>query len=218
MIDLYCERTGPELWAEPLNAGTNLLFLVAAYFAWRLAGQRGLRDPNTSLLCALIAAIGIGSMLFHVFATRWAAAADVIPIALFQIAYLWSYGGRVIGWRWPTRLLAVAAFITGGLLSARLPQVLNGSLAYAPAFIMLLGLGVYHRRHVPLESMLLLAASGVLALSLTARSIDMVVCDQFPFGTHFIWHVLDGLVLYLAFRGLVAGVMQRGARLHRAPR
>ena len=36
MIDLYCERTAPGLWEEPINALTNLSFFVAAWFAWRL--------------------------------------------------------------------------------------------------------------------------------------------------------------------------------------
>jgi len=39
MIDLYCERLGPGIWAEPINALTNLAFLVAAFAAWRLADQ-----------------------------------------------------------------------------------------------------------------------------------------------------------------------------------
>ena len=34
VLDLYCERLGPGLLAEPLNAVTNGAFLVAA---WRLA-------------------------------------------------------------------------------------------------------------------------------------------------------------------------------------
>ena len=28
-VDLYCERTGPEYWAEPLNALSNLAFIAA---------------------------------------------------------------------------------------------------------------------------------------------------------------------------------------------
>ena len=33
-IDMYCERTDPGLWSEPLNALTNLAFLLAALFAY----------------------------------------------------------------------------------------------------------------------------------------------------------------------------------------
>ncbi|MFT7390517.1 MAG: hypothetical protein ACI9ZH_000740, partial [Paracoccaceae bacterium] len=29
-IDAYCERLGPQFWAEPVNAATNLAFLIGA--------------------------------------------------------------------------------------------------------------------------------------------------------------------------------------------
>ncbi len=59
MIDLYCERTGPGLWAEPFNALTNLSFFVAAWFAWRLIAGPDRRSSQTSLVI-LIVAIGRG--------------------------------------------------------------------------------------------------------------------------------------------------------------
>ena len=31
-IDAYCERTSAAYWAEPVNAVTNLAFLLAAHF------------------------------------------------------------------------------------------------------------------------------------------------------------------------------------------
>jgi hypothetical protein len=39
-VDAYCERTGPEYWSEPVNAVTNLAFLIAAVVIWpRLKGR-----------------------------------------------------------------------------------------------------------------------------------------------------------------------------------
>jgi hypothetical protein len=32
-IDLYCERVSPSFWAEPVNAVSNLAFLIAAIAA-----------------------------------------------------------------------------------------------------------------------------------------------------------------------------------------
>jgi hypothetical protein len=32
-VDLYCERTDPSFWAEPINALSNLSFLLAAWLA-----------------------------------------------------------------------------------------------------------------------------------------------------------------------------------------
>ena len=92
MIDIYCERVGPGLWAEPVNALTNLAFILAALASWRLARQHGRLRVDIVLLIALVAAIGIGSSLFHTFANRWSAAADVIPILLFQMLFIGVYG------------------------------------------------------------------------------------------------------------------------------
>ena len=54
-IDLYCERTGPGLWAEPFNALTNLAFLAVAAILWRRAGRNAPFDLR--LLIGLIAAV-----------------------------------------------------------------------------------------------------------------------------------------------------------------
>src|SRR3546814_7159311 len=89
-IDLYCERVGPGLWSEPLNLVTNLAFILAGVLlvvALRRAGPAVRRDPAIIGLAVLVLVVGIGSGLFHSFATRWAALADVIPIALFILFY-----------------------------------------------------------------------------------------------------------------------------------
>jgi hypothetical protein len=41
---------------------------------------------------------------------------------------------------------------------------------------------------------------GIFSLSLVARSVDAAICPVFPLGTHFAWHLLNGLVLYLGMR------------------
>ncbi|MFT2588559.1 hypothetical protein ACMWPQ_29155, partial [Escherichia coli] len=40
-VDLYCERLSTAFWAEPVNALSNLAFLLAAYFLWRLPLPQG---------------------------------------------------------------------------------------------------------------------------------------------------------------------------------
>ena len=74
-VDGYCERLAPGLWAEPWNAVTNLAFVLAAIWVWRRGG-----DVPVRVLAAILFVIGIGSGLFHTFATRWAGVADVLPI------------------------------------------------------------------------------------------------------------------------------------------
>jgi hypothetical protein len=40
-------------------------------------------------------------------------------------------------------------------------------------------------------------ASTVLFVSLIFRTADLLLCSILPIGTHFIWHILNGLVLAL---------------------
>lgn len=46
-------------------------------------------------------------------------------------------------------------------------------------------------------------AGGLFACSLLLRSLDEPVCGSFGAGTHFLWHLLNALVLYLLGRALV---------------
>jgi hypothetical protein len=52
---------------------------------------------------------------------------------------------------------------------------------------------------------ILFVALGLFAVSLTFRTLDNAVCDTLPLGTHFLWHVLNGCVLYLTTRGYLSG-------------
>ena len=86
MIDLYCERVYPDLWAEPVNASTNLAFFLSAGAVWILARRTQTLSSKIWLLIVLIVAIGMGSILFHTFATTWARVLDAVPILFFQLS------------------------------------------------------------------------------------------------------------------------------------
>jgi hypothetical protein len=68
-MDVYCERVGPGLLAEPLNAISNVSFLLAAWAAWVLARRVGALSPGVQVLVALGVSVGVGSILWHTFAT-----------------------------------------------------------------------------------------------------------------------------------------------------
>ena len=196
-IDIYCERTSPEFWAEPINAITNGAFLIAAIMVFVFARQRGDMSIGAYSLSGLIAAIGMGSFLFHTFATFETMLMDVIPILLFQIGFLALYSRDVIGLsRLKVAVMLVAFFAVSAAFGALPREWLNGSLSYGSAFVFVLALGVYHMvTHKP-ERFTLFATALTFAVSLTFRSIDEALCAQIPFGTHFLWHILNGVVLY----------------------
>ena len=212
----YCERGfDPGFWAEPLNAITNAAFIIAAAMAtmmWLRIPAAERRWVDAWLLLVLYA-IGIGSFLFHTFATVWAALADTIPIGIFMVSYLAYVLKRFFGFGWLITLLGLAVFVVALWQSSVVRcdggPCLNGSVAYAPAFIALIVLGsvLSLRGHVAGTS--LVAAGLIFAVSLTFRTIDgdlgatTALPNGHPIGYHFLWHILNALLLYLLCRAAI---------------
>ncbi len=202
-VDIYCERVGPGFWAEPVNAATNLAFLAAAWWGWRLARRRGEARADVALVAALAAVVGVGSFLFHTFATAWAGLADVIPIGVFCLVYLFAGLRRFFGLG-PFRVLglAVVGVALFWVTPANLPPELRGSAAYLPVLAALgaTALALVVARH-PARAPIA-AAALAFAVSLGFRSADPLACPAWPLGTHFLWHVLNGCVFALLLDGL----------------
>jgi hypothetical protein len=204
-IDIYCERLGPGLTAEPLNAITNLAFVVAAVWAWRLARQRGVLDGPILLLVGLAAAVGTGSFLFHTFATRWAGIADVIPIQIFALSFAFIAFRRLLKLGPAAAILLLTAVIIAFVVGASvltLPSF-QGSIMYAPTLISLTGLTTALATLRRPAWRIMAAATTTLAMSLTLRSYDNAICADFPTGTHFVWHLLNGLLFALLLRAII---------------
>jgi hypothetical protein len=102
-VDLYCERISPGLLAEPFNSASNAAFFIAAWLLWRFARENGSLSAATWLLIVLVATIGAGSTLFHLFATEETRSLDLLPILVFQLVFLWYYARRVVAARLPCR-------------------------------------------------------------------------------------------------------------------
>lgn len=196
-IDAYCERMDPSFWAEPLNAVSNLAFIIAALWCWR--ASEGRRDWLTVALVLILLSIGTGSFLWHTVAEAWARSSDSIPILIFILVYLFAATWRFLGaplWlslAAPPLFLAFAfAFIWAW--TALLPSV-NRSEGYFPVFILLTGYGLVLRARAHPAAKGLLTAAAIFAVSLTFRSLDEALCHAIPVGTHFLWHCLNGLLL-----------------------
>ncbi|MDX3190264.1 hypothetical protein PV458_17790 [Streptomyces sp. MN03-5084-2B] len=191
-VDGYCERVAPGLWGEPFNSLSNLAFLVAAVLVWRLAkGDRAGR-----LLAGLIGLVFVASTVFHLVATRWAAVGDSGALLLFALVYGVLFGRECRSPRWAW--VAAPAFLALTVV----PALLGGGLYLG----VLLGLAVFtavlvFKRDAYWTHYAI--AGAVFALSLSLRGLDRDVCAYVPVGTHFLWHLLNGVVLYLVSRALL---------------
>ncbi len=219
-IDLYCERTAPGFWNEPVNAISNIGFLIAAVFAWRVSQKRRGVAPDVweISLFVLAALIGVGSFLFHTYANSYAELADVVPIWSFVALYVFVVIYRSTGQdiKRTARIVAIALFVTGTVFwftsgdivtgihgHDRGPGPFNGSLQYLPALVALIifSLITTLRRHP--ARLLIFFATAAFLLSLVMRTIDHSVCDLTGIGTHFLWHILNAVLVGLLLIALV---------------
>lgn len=209
-LDMYCERTSAAFWAEPVNALTNLAFVIAGLWGVWAVRRRG-SDTFSEVLCWWVVAIGVGSFLFHTFATRLTMWADILPIAGFTLAYTWFNLRRYMRMRLPAALAiflgfyAVAAIVTI-MLPDWLREASNGSTGYLPPFLGLVFFGALVIGSGNSVGWYNIAAATIFVGSVTFRAIDPVTCQSFPLGTHFMWHMLNGVMLGV----LLAGVARHG--------
>jgi hypothetical protein len=195
-FDGYCERTDFTYWSEPINAVTNVAFLIAALWMWRRVSGRGM--PLAEALCVILFAIGVGSYLFHTHATAWAATADVVPIALFILTYIYVANRHFWDLSPGKAGLATAAFLPYAAVTAPAFGALpffEVSAAYWPVPLLIAAYAAALWSRHPATARGLAIGAAILVVSLVFRSVDEMVCPAVPFGTHFLWHILNGLML-----------------------
>ncbi len=199
-VDLYCERTDASFWSEPVNALSNAAFLIAAALALILWRRGDRKDWPALALIIVVFAVSVGSFVFHTVATRAAILADVIPIAVFIYGYLLLALRRFVHLRMIVAAAIVVAYAAGAQALSALapPRLLNGSVGYLPALAALIAVALAARQQGTRRSLRL--AAVVFAISLAFRTADIALCQQFPLGIHFVWHILNAVVLYVLLR------------------
>ena len=193
-IDIYCERLDIGIWAEPINAVTNATFILAAIFMW-------LRCKNLvegRILSFILFSIGCGSFLFHTFAQTWAAILDVTAILIFILTYIFVANRRFLAWSKMVSLIGVILFFPYHLFLVSILsniQFLGSSLQYIPVAILIFIYSGLLRKSEPNLSRGLFIGATILCLSIFSRAIDEPICSIVPVGTHFVWHILNAIML-----------------------
>ena len=193
-IDIYCERLHIGIWAEPINSVTNAAFILAAIFMW-------LRCTNLvegRILSFILFSIGCGSFLFHTFAQTWAAILDVTAILIFILTYIFVANRRFLAWSKIVSLIGVMLFFPYHLFLVSILsniQFLGSSLQYIPVAILIFIYSGLLRKSEPNLSRGLFIGATILCLSIFSRAIDEPLCSIVPVGTHFVWHILNTIML-----------------------
>lgn len=208
-IDVYCERVGAAFWAEPINAISNAAFVIAALWIY----PRVRRTVPAQRLAVLLGLIGVGSFAFHTFADRWSMVADIVPIIVFAVAYLDLANRDYLGLSGMRRALALLAFfVFAAVFTPVMAQVpiIGVSAGYTALPAAMIFYGLLLRHSATATSRALLIAGGLLILSLLFRSVDMPLCTAWPRGTHFMWHVLNAVLLAWLIHVYHAHMLVRG--------
>ena len=200
-VDIYCERLDASFWAEPINAITNLSFIVAGYFICRL------KSSSSTLLAVLMILIGLGSFSFHTFANRLTSLADVLAIALYLITFSFLIPKQWLRSSILIQLGSVALLTISIVLSELLISKFKPAYPWLPpgmyfgAWLALIIYALITQYSNNLAARFLWIAVIIFPFSLLSRQLDMPLCD-FTGGSHWLWHLLNGLTLYFSSYGL----------------
>lgn len=189
---LYCET--PALIAgfpaEPWNAYSSMVICVWGLAAWLLVVRRAPHAWPLHLMCALLVANGAGSTLWHGLRTSWALSFDVLPALVFVAlgAFLWA---RRVAPLWQA-LTLVGLLIAVPMLTRFIPFELGfGRIVLTGGIVIVAAIWLIARTFPVARGAAWtgLAALGLAICALGFRSFDRAACDQFGFGSHFLWHV-----------------------------
>ncbi len=215
-----CERASePGLWQEPLNTFSNLLFLYVAYkiyaYYHKHPDVQGQRIWDIHIMTFLVAIIGIASTVFHMYPTLDTEMLDVAAIVLFINIFFFSVLFRIGKCNFFQALICYVAFIGfTHMVVSMFPRGLNDSIGYLSTMGSLVMIAIYLHLKARPSSQYFLVAALIGVCSLFFRSVDNAVCGQFPMGSHFLWHSLNAMLIYIVLKQIIRNV-NREQRLKR---
>ena len=94
-MDFYCERTNQQIFNEPINAISNIFFIIVSLSLIKILKKN--KSNNIHYIQpVLIFFIGIGSFLFHLAPNLITLYSDIIPIFLFSLSFIFLFNRDVI--------------------------------------------------------------------------------------------------------------------------
>jgi hypothetical protein len=150
------------------------------------------------VLAMILALIGVGSFLFHTFAQTWAGLADVLPILMFILVYIYVATRDYFQVSsWVAWLVVIGFFPFAAVIGWSISdwEFLGSTRGYVPVPILILIYAYLLRRKLPDVALGLTIGVGILLASMGARWADEPLCHMHPMGTHFLWHILNAVML-----------------------
>lgn len=224
-VDAYCERLDASFWAEPLNAVSNAAFFAAAFAGWRAADRTDWPARGLSLIIVAIGIGSFLFHTYANRLTALLDVAPIVAFILCYLVlavrrYL-GYGALA------ALAAMLALIVTGVVATPALRPALGTTAGYAAPFLALLAFGFLlltrGGRRLAVSSnaknrafsgeaparlhslairdlraaRALILATALFGASMVARMLDAPLCAWLPFGTHFLWHILNATTLWV---------------------
>ena len=210
----YCETLSATSLAfpiEPLNTVSNAVIVLFGLASMYMVAKRTPRAYDLYIVSALLVACGIGSGIWHGLrdgvALRWEVQFGLLFLLGLAICWawrLWSLAGAVV---------FAAAFAVAFLVSREYFGVANQRWVAAAPAVILFGciLAAQTVMRSKKAALLGLAAMGLSLTALAFRTYDLTVCDSFPLGTHWLWHMFNSAGGFTAMMAIIT-LQTQGAR------
>ena len=195
-MDFYCERTNQQIFNEPVNAISNIFFIIVSLSLIKIL-RKNQSNKIYYIQPILIFFIGIGSFLFHLKPNIITLYSDVIPIFLFSLSFIFFFNRDVININYLNNaLLFLLFFFLFLFITPKLNyEILNGSEFYFANYFFLTMYTIWLYLKKSDFFQLLLLGFIFFNLSILLRSLDNHICEYFSIGTHFLWHFLNAYLL-----------------------
>ncbi len=194
-LNNYCERQTSDFWGEPVNALTNLIFVLVGF----VLAFKTKKDNLCLCLSVQIIFIGVASFIFHTFANRLSALLDVACIIFFGITYIFGVNLRFLNTSYLVAILLATLLIPFSFVISFLTVItvgeINGSSWYISFVVLFLMYSFLLKNVFPNLSRALFYCAPFFVVSIILRSTDFIVCNSIPLGTHFIWHIMNSFLL-----------------------
>ena len=194
-LNIYCERLGPGFWNEPINALTNLIFILVGF----ILVFKTMPNKLCLFLSIQIILIGTASFLFHTFANILVGLIDTVSIMLFGVTYIFGSNYYLLKLSTVTSLIIAFCLVPFSFIVSQLTIMsfgsLNGSTLYLSFIILFVTYSYLIRKEFAQMSVILLCSALFLLISIFFRTIDIISCNSISVGTHFVWHIMNGLLL-----------------------
>ncbi|KKR31848.1 MAG: Conserved hypothetical membrane protein [Parcubacteria group bacterium GW2011_GWF2_39_8b] len=193
----YCESVAGFWTVEPLNALTNFAFFIGAYYLLKYIRVNNLKNRLSIFLTGLMVVMGLGSLLWHSYRSEITMLLDTLPIYIFFILALYLFVQVLTKNKKLTIVILALLGLIYYLIFTYIPglNIFSGSLKYIFILIVLVALSFFIRKKYGYDYNFL-TPLGIFLVAIMLRTIDIFMCPFFPFGTHFIWHILIAIAMY----------------------